>query len=247
MNNKIVLGVSGGADSSVLLHWAATKFDEIQAITFNYGQRHIKELECAVKQCESVSKKVKSLHHSVIDVGFIRHIAPTSSLTNNNIDTPSVKDIRGEAQPKTYVPNRNMIFLSILAARAEAIGATTIWHGAAQADSLAGYWDGDTPFIEKMNSILSLNRENRITVEAPLITMSKKDIVLKGIELGVDFQNTWTCYDGKDLADAESASSSLRLQGFIEAGYRDPIQYKQQERLNELYDQKGCKVINYNP
>lgn len=245
MNNKIVLGVSGGADSTVLLHMACQKFDEIHTVSFDYGQRHLKELECAAIQLKTVQSKYpdKKITHQVIDVKFIKELAPTSSLTNLDIATPNVNEVRGEAQPKSYVPNRNMMFLSILAARAEAVKAGVIWHGSAQADSLAGYWDSSEEFLTSINNLIGLNRENRIKIEAPLITMSKKDIVLKGVELGVDFSNTWTCYSGGTLSDAESVSSSLRIQGFIEAGYKDPLKYIQQDKLDAVYKSKGCKEI----
>ena len=242
---KVVLGVSGGMDSTVLLHTACQLFDEVYAVSFNYGQRHIKEIECANLQIQDVRQKYpeKQINHQTIDVTFIRELAPTSSLTNNSIETPNVKDIRGEAQPKSYVPNRNMIFLSILAARAEAVKSNLVWHGAAEADSLAGYWDGSPEFLLSINSLLGLNRDNPITIDAPLIKLSKKQIVLDGVKLGVKFENTWTCYAGKELSDAESASSSLRLQGFIGAGYRDPLRYIQQEKLDVVYKAMMCKKI----
>jgi len=96
-----------------------------------------------------------------------------------------------------------------------------------------------------MNALVALNRENRITIEAPLLTMSKEAIVTEGVNLGVDFGNTWTCYSNREdgLADATTPSSSMRVQGFITAGYQDPIQYVQQDKLNELYMAKGCKRI----
>ena len=136
-----------------------------------------------------------------------------------------------------------MMFLSIATARAEAIGASTVWHGAAQADSLAGYFDGDETFVAAMNAVNALNREHRIMIEAPLLNMSKADIIRKGVELGVDFTQTYTCYAGEELADANSASSSLRLQGFIESKYIDPVVYKQQDQLNQAYNKHKCVVI----
>lgn len=243
-NSKVVVPVSGGMDSTVLLHMAASMFDEVYAITFDYQQRHKLETAYAFVQAKIVSSKYKKdIFPKKIDVGFIRDIAPTSSLTNDSIDTPDVRKIRGEAQPKSYVPNRNMLFLSIATAYAEAVDANVVWHGAAQADSLAGYWDGDTTFVDAMNAVNRLNRERCIEIQAPLIEMSKEAIVKKGVELGVDFSLTYTCYSGDKLPDAYSASSSLRLQGFIKAGYRDPIKYKQQEDLEKIYVQNNCVEI----
>jgi 7-cyano-7-deazaguanine synthase len=243
--NRVIVPVSGGMDSTVLLHWACTQFDVVHALSFDYAQRHRRELACAEQQVQICSAKyAATVTHKTIDISFIRDIAPTSSLTNDDIATPDVRVIRGEAQPKSYVPNRNMMMLSIATAYAEAQGASTVWHGAAQADSLAGYFDGDTTFVEAMNAVNALNREHRVTIEAPLINMNKADIVRKGVELGVDFTKTYTCYAGGELADANSASSSLRLAGFLEAGYVDPIKYIQQDRLDQVYAQRGCRPIN---
>jgi 7-cyano-7-deazaguanine synthase len=237
--SKLVLAFSGGADSSVLLHMAAEKFDEVYCLFFDYGQRHKKELDCTQKQLKSLKKNVEML---VIETP-LNILAPTSSLTNNNIDTPDVREMRGEAQPKSYVAFRNMLFISYLLSYAEGIGADTVWYGAAQVDSLAGYWDGDITFVEKINELAALNREHRIKVEAPLLTMSKKEIILEGIRLGVKFSNTWTCYAGKEKADAYSPSSSLRLQGFAEAGYIDPLPYEQD--LRNVWEKNKCNKIPY--
>lgn len=243
--NRVIVPISGGMDSTVLLHWACTKFDVVHAISFDYAQRHRRELAYAQDQALiCASKGQAKVTHKTIDISFIRDIAPTSSLTNDTIATPDVRVIRGEAQPKSYVPNRNMMMLSIATAYAEAQGAATVWHGAAQADSLAGYFDGDTTFVDAMNAVNALNREHRVVIEAPLINMSKADIVRKGVELGVDFAKTYTCYAGGELADANSASSSLRLQGFLESGYIDPLKYIQQDQLDQVYAQRGCRPIN---
>jgi 7-cyano-7-deazaguanine synthase len=241
--SKVVLPISGGMDSTVLLHRAAAEFNEVHCLTFNYNQRHSKEIEYAKIQIELAKQKNPNISHQILDVSFIRELAPTSSLTNDSIDTPNVKDIRGEAQPKTYVPNRNMIFLSICSARAEAVGANVVWHGAAQADSLAGYWDGSPEFLDSINNILNLNRNSPVRIEAPLIDMSKADIVREGIKYKVDFSKTWTCYEGGELPSVSTASSSLRLQGFIEAGYQDPVKYEEQDKLDNIYKERGCKAL----
>ena len=248
MSKKLVLSISGGMDSVVLLHMAVDRgFEEIHLITYNYGQRHIREIDCVKEQIEDVKEKAPNIviTNYVADVGFIKYLAPTSSLTNTDIDNPDVSKMAGDAQPVSYVPFRNQLFNTIGCAYAEAKGADTVWYGAAEVDSLAGYWDGSNEFVSAMNALVALNRENRITIEAPLLTMSKADIVNEGVNLGVDFGNTWTCYSNREdgLADATTPSSSMRVQGFIAAGYQDPIQYVQQDKLNELYMAKGCKRI----
>jgi 7-cyano-7-deazaguanine synthase len=246
--NKIVLAISGGMDSSILLHMAASKaFTEIYTISFDYGQRHRRELQCIQKQIESINEKYMytNVHKNIIDVSYIKDIAPKSSLTNHNINNPNIKEMAGDAQPVSYVPFRNLMFLSIACAYAESVGSGTVWYGAAQADSLAGYWDGSEEFLSSINNVISLNRKSKIKIEAPLLTMSKKDIVLEGVKLKVNFNDTWTCYSNRQdgLADADTPSSSLRLRGFIEAGYKDPIQYVQQDKLEKIYLERGCKSI----
>tara|TARA_R110002126_G_scaffold290304_1_gene446968 strand:+ start:247 stop:996 length:750 start_codon:yes stop_codon:yes gene_type:complete len=243
--NKIVITLSGGMDSSVLLYKAAEKYNEVHTITFNYGQRHIKELEAAEKQLINARHDYPNVifTNKLLDVTYIKDIADTSSLTNDDIDTPDVKDIMGEAQPKSYVPFRNLMFLSILLSYAEKMEASEVWYGAAEADSLAGYWDGSVQFVDKMNQICLLNREVDVRVRAPLLKMSKKEIILNGVELGVNFADTYTCYSGEYPCDANSASSALRLKGFVDAGLQDPLRYKQQDKLDSVYIDNNCKSI----
>jgi len=235
-------------DSVVLLHMAADKgFKAINLISYNYGQRHVRELDCIQHQIDAMKSKFPDIEvdHYTADVRFIQHLAPTSSLTNTDIDNPDISKMAGDAQPVSYVPFRNQLFNTIGCAYAESKGADTVWYGAAEVDSLAGYWDGSVEFVNSMNALIALNREKRIQIEAPLLTMSKEAIVKEGVKLGVDFSRTWTCYSNRKdgLADATTPSSSMRVKGFVDAGYQDPIQYVQQDKLNELYMAKGCKKI----
>lgn len=248
MSKKLVLSISGGMDSVVLLHMAVDQgYKEINLISYDYGQRHVRELSCVKDQIDAVTAKAPDvkISHYVADVKFIKYISPTSSLTNTDIDNPDISKMAGDAQPVSYVPFRNQLFNTIGCAYAESKGADTVWYGAAEVDSLAGYWDGSNEFVDAMNNLTALNRENRITIEAPLLVMSKEAIVDEGVRLGVDFGKTWTCYSNREdgLADATTPSSSMRVKGFVDAGYQDPIQYIQQDKLNELYMLKGCKKL----
>ena len=233
-------------DSSVLLYMAQDRgFDEIHTITFDYGQRHKRELTCVQKQINNFNAWWRSfapkITNKVLDVKYIKDIASTSSLTNKDIDNPDISEMAGDAQPVSYVPFRNLMFLSICSSYAESVGADTVWYGAAQVDSLAGYWDGSEEFVNVVNDVTDLNRQNRINIEAPLLDMSKAEIIKEGIKLGVKFGDTWTCYSNRadKLADATTPSSSMRVKGFIDAGYKDPIKYVQQEKIDKLY--KDCK------
>ena len=246
---KLVLTLSGGMDSSVLLFMAQDRgYEHIHTITFDYGQRHKRELACVQKQITRFREMFAGwfnlkVTNKVLDVKYIKDIAPTSSLTNKDIDNPNISEMAGDAQPVSYVPFRNLMFLSICSSYAESIGADTVWYGAAQVDSLAGYWDGSEEFVDTVNGVTALNRENRINIEAPLLNMSKAEIIHEGARLGVKYGDTWTCYSNREdgLADATTPSSSMRVKGFIDAGYKDPIQYVQQEKLDKLYKENKCK------
>jgi len=247
MKKKLVLTLSGGMDSSVLLYMAQDRgYDEIHTLTFDYGQRHRRELKCVDKQITNFREKYKNIEvtNKVLDVNYIKDIAPTSSLTNTDIDNPDISKIAGDAQPVSYVPFRNLMFLSICSAYAESVDADTVWYGAAQVDSLAGYWDGSEEFVDTVNKVTELNRENRVKIEAPLLVMSKAEIILEGIKLGVIFRDTWTCYSDREdgVADATTPSSSMRIKGFIDAGYEDPIIYLQQGKINKLYTENNCEI-----
>lgn len=245
---KLVLAFSGGMDSTVLLHIAAAGgVKEIHTVSFDYGQRHGRELLCMDVQLRTIREKYPNIKvtNKVLDVKYLKDISPTSSLTNNEIDNPDISKIAGDAQPVSYVPFRNQMFITICCAYAESLKADEVWYGAAQVDSLAGYWDGSDLFVSSINELVSLNRQHRILVGAPLLSLSKANIVRQGVELGVNFGDTWTCYSNREdgLADATTPSSSLRIQGFIDAGYRDPIKYIQQAKLDVIYESKACSYI----
>ncbi len=245
MKNKLVLAFSGGMDSSVLLFMAAERgYEEIHTVTFDYGQRHRREMQCVPLQKWDLEEKYPNVKftNKVLDVSYLKDISPTSSLTNLDIDNPDISKIAGDAQPVSYVPFRNQMFITICCAYAESLGAETVWYGAAQVDSLAGYWDGSQEFVDSINQLTALNRQHRILIEAPLLSLSKADIIREGVRLGVQFENTWTCYSNREdgLADATTPSSSLRVQGFISAGYKDPIKYLQQDKLDGIYEENNC-------
>lgn len=233
---SIVVPVSGGMDSTVLLHKAASEFEKLHVVSFNYGQKHNKELEFAKKQVELVEEKIgkDNITYNIIKIPFFKDIAATSSLTNDSINVAKAKDVMGDPQTVNYVPFRNLMLISICLAHAESHNTKVVWHGAAQADSIAGYWDGSEEFINELNKVTSLNRRVKILVEAPLLTKSKLDIVVLGKHLGVDFTKTWTCYEGKEEACGECTACSLRLQGFIKAGYIDPISYTKEIDWNSF-------------
>ncbi len=221
--SKAVVPISGGLDSSVILSIVARAATEIYAITFDYGQKHRKEIQFAGFQLINYDTIEQ---HKILDIQFFKKIANTSSLTNNKIKVAHTKDVLGDAQPVNYVPFRNMMMLSIACSYAESVGAETVYHGSALVDSQAGYWDGSAEFLEQINHLTALNRKNRIKIEAPLINLSKKEIIRLGLDNGVRFEETWTCYEGKDKACGYCTACSSRIQGFLDNKLKDPIEYE---------------------
>ena len=220
--SKAVVPISGGLDSSVILSIACKEHDDVYAITYDYGQKHNKELlyaGCQVDEYNNIED------HKIVDIKFFKHIAPTSSLTNNNIKVAHAKDVLGDAQTVNYVPFRNMMMLSIACSYAEAVDADTVYHGSALVDSQAGYWDGSIEFLENINNLTALNRKNRIQIKAPLIKASKKEIIRMGMYNKVKFEETWTCYEGGEKACGYCTACSSRIQGFLQNNIKDPIEY----------------------
>jgi len=221
--SKAVVPISGGLDSSVILSIVARAASEVYAITFDYGQKHRKEIQFAGFQLINYDTIEQ---HKILDIQFFKKIANTSSLTNNKIKVAHTKDVLGDAQTVNYVPFRNMMMLSIACSYAESVGAETVYHGSALVDSQAGYWDGSADFLEQINHLTALNRKNRIKIEAPLINLSKKEIISLGLDNGVRFEDTWTCYEGKELACGYCTACSSRIQGFLDNKMKDPIEYE---------------------
>lgn len=233
---KCIVPISGGLDSTVIMHMAHADGYEIHSLTFHYGQRHYRaELGCARDQATKLAST-----HRLIEACFIKDLASTSSLTNDMIKVAKTKDVLGDPQTVNYVPNRNMMMLSMCTAYAETMGADTVFHGAALVDSQAGFWDGSQEFLRAINNVNKLNRRTTIEVKAPLILKSKQDIILEGHRLGVDFTKTWTCYEGKKKACGECTACSSRIKGFIDAGLQDPLEYE----IDIPWEKYGAKPIN---
>lgn len=220
MKNKVLI-LSGGLDSTVLLYDSYVKYgNNLHTLTYDYGQKHMKEIDCAFK----ISKKL-NIHNRILDVTFIKSIA-RSALTSSDIDVPNIKDVLGDPQPVSYVPNRNMMLLSIAASYAESINADEVIYGAQAHDTFSGYWDASPEFLTAINNVLNLNRRNKIQITAPFINMNKTDIVKLGQKLNVDYSDTWTCYNGREKACGTCPTCANRLKAFIDAKIKDPIEYE---------------------
>ena len=226
MKNKILVKravciMSGGMDSTLSAQMMKNDGYEIIAIHFNYGQRtQTKEQECFDLICEHL--KVSQTYS--LDLDFFKHLG-VSALTDSKIDVP-ISGVE-EGVPITYVPFRNGIFLSMAAAIAEKEGAELISIGVVQEDS-SGYPDCRETYIQAMQNAINLGTkdETDITIHMPLVHLLKSEIVKKSIELGSPLSLTWSCYKNEKEACGVCDSCRLRINGFIEAGVKDPIVYE---------------------
>jgi len=224
MKRAVVL-VSGGLDSATTLAICRQQGFEPYALSFDYGQRHRIELEAAQRVATSLG--VSDHRTAKIDL----RVFGGSALTDN-IAVPKKRDTERESEiPVTYVPARNTIFLSYALGWCEVLGAADIFIGANAID-YSGYPDCRPEFISAFEHLAAVATKagvegTKFQIHAPLITMSKADIIRKGVELGVDFSLTHSCYDptADGLACAECDSCRLRLAGFRDAGLTDPIAY----------------------
>ncbi|MDH3365261.1 MAG: 7-cyano-7-deazaguanine synthase QueC [Thermoplasmata archaeon] len=217
--------LSGGLDSTTALAIAAEKGYGIVALTFDYGQRHDREVESARRVAEHYGVK----RHIVIDLDIGGYLS--SSLTDASQEVPTDGLVRdGPAGiPNTYVPGRNMVFLSLAAAIAEGIGAESVFV-AANAVDYSGYPDCTPEFLEAFQETLAVGTKRGVEgrpvrVDAPLLRLSKAEIVREAVRLDAPLDLTWSCYRGGNKACGVCDSCRLRLNGFKEAGESDPLEY----------------------
>jgi 7-cyano-7-deazaguanine synthase len=213
--------VSGGLDSVTLLHRLVKADGRRPAVlTFLYGQKHEKEVGLAREQARLLGCST----HLVLDLTLLQSLFASSALVAPGIAVPGVEAVQGDPQPATYVPNRNMIFLALAAAYAESHGVSDIFYGAQRHD-IYGYWDTTPQFLERLNQVYQLNRKTPVQILAPFVNYSKTDILRLGLELGVDYGRTWSCYEGRETACGRCPTCAERLQAFAEIGVRDPLPY----------------------
>jgi 7-cyano-7-deazaguanine synthase len=228
MTKKAVALLSGGMDSVTAAAIVKSQGYDIYALTVSYGQRHAREIESAKR----LAIWLKATAHEVVDLPISRLLK--SSLMNPEEDVTSDEKTIGKTIPRTYVPGRNAILLSIAAAWAESIGADAIVMGVNVID-YSGYPDCGKPFIDAFTSLIKVSTRSGaeghpIEILAPLSTMSKADIVRKGIELGVPFKETWSCYKGGGEPCGVCDSCVLRKKGFSAAGVPDPALAKSSKK-----------------
>jgi 7-cyano-7-deazaguanine synthase len=226
--DKAIVLLSGGLDSATTLAIARSKDFECCALTFAYGQRHQREVEAAKK----VARSLGVVEHRLININLADF--GRSALTDPTIDVPRDRAKLGDLHeiPSTYVPARNTIFLSYALAWAEVLDSFDIFIGV-NATDYSGYPDCRAEFVAAFEKTANLataaavQGKGQYCIRTPIINMTKAEIILEGIKLGVDYSLTHSCYDpdeqGRSCGRCDSCR--LRLKGFAEAGIEDPAEY----------------------
>lgn len=229
MAESAIVLLSGGLDSTTTLAVAKDRGFAPYALSFRYGQRHSAELSAARRVAERQGVE----RHIVADIDL--RVLGGSALTDAGVEVPKGRgeEEMAEGIPCTYVPARNTIFLSFALAHAEVVGAADIFTGVTAVD-YSGYPDCRPEYLEAYEAMANLATRSavegtrRITLHSPLLRLSKADIIRTGIGLGVDYSLTSSCYDPDDEGRAcgQCDTCRLRLKGFAEAGFPDPIAYQ---------------------
>ena len=218
MAEKVVVIYSGGMDSFTVLNRAVKDGKEVYALSFNYGQRHVKELVCASNVCQQLN-----IHHKVIDISAINQLLAGSSLTDD-IDIPE-GHYEAENMKSTIVPNRNMILLSLAVAYAVSVGASQVYYGAHSGDH-AIYPDCRPEFVKKMNDVCLIANYDAVEIFSPYLHVDKTAILADGLAMGLDYSNTWTCYNGREKACGKCGACQERLEAFRDNNAQDPLSYE---------------------
>ena len=224
---KILVLSSGGVDSTTCLAMAVKEVgaENVLALSVYYGQKHDKEIQAAKKVAEYYGVQRMELDLSVIFAG-----SNCSLLKQSTEDIPlesyaqQIEETHGEHPVSTYVPFRNGLFLSSAASIALSHGCSKIMYGA-HADDAAGaaYPDCSLDFVNAMNQAIYLGSGNQLTIEAPFVSLTKADVVKKGLELGVPYELTWSCYEGGEKPCGKCGTCIDRQRAFEKNGVVDPL------------------------
>ena len=219
MKKKAIVLFSGGLDSTTCLYWALDKGYECETLTVSYGQKHDRE----VRSAREIAQKLGVKQHFVtLDFPWL----VSSSLVDKNQSIPDLPmaEIESGKIPSTYVPGRNLMFLSVAASLMDSLNADAIIAGPNAVD-FSGYPDCTPAFFKAATEAINHGTKRGVThgveVLAPLMDLNKADIVRLGAKLGVPFALTWSCYSGGDKPCGHCDSSKLRARGFSEAGVQD--------------------------
>jgi 7-cyano-7-deazaguanine synthase len=225
MKKKAVILLSGGLDSTTCMGIAQHQGFRLYPLTCYYHQRHSREIEHAKK----IAKYYQVAQHKIVNLSFLGELGG-SALTDNQmvVRTTGIKE---EGIPSTYVPARNLIFLSLATAYAEVINAIAIFVGVSAVD-YSGYPDCRPEFIQSLSKTIHLGTKmgvttkEKVSIKTPLIHLSKKETIQLGLQLKVPYHLTTSCYQGGKEACGVCDSCLLRLKGFSENQIHDPIFYR---------------------
>ncbi len=218
MSQKAVVIYSGGMDSFTVLNLAVKEGYEVLPLSFNYGQKHVKELEYAANVCKQLG-----LQHKVVDISAINSLLAGSSLTDD-IDIPE-GHYEEESMKSTVVPNRNMMLLSMAVAYAISSGANKVFYGAHSGDH-AIYPDCRPEFVEKMKAVCAIADYQPVDIVTPFLNNSKIEILTAGLKMGLDYGQSWTCYNGREKACGKCGACTERLEAFKLNNVQDPLAYE---------------------
>lgn len=218
---KALVVLSGGQDSTTCLYWALREFGaaNVEAVTFDYGQRHRVELDCARKIAQ-----LAGVRQTVLPIDTFAAIGGNALTDDSIAPEEGARDDAETALPNTFVPGRNLVFLSFAAALAYTRGIEHVVTGVAQTD-YSGYPDCRENTLKALELALRLGMDSRVTLHAPLMFMSKADTVRLAQDVGAMDAMAWshTCYNGEVPPCGRCASCELRAKGFAEAGVADPL------------------------
>lgn len=220
-DKPVVCIFSGGLDSTVLIYALVKKYksENVKAIGFNYGQRHSAELSKAVKTAKKLG-----VDYKIIDISFVSDIVKDvcSLSAVSTVRLPTDSESSADVQANFVVPFRNLIFQSIALSYAESLRSEIVYLGIQNGDN-HGFWDCRHEYYTELNKLTALNDKYKIRVLTPLIDFSKADEIKLGRELGVDFRDTWTCYNGGEKPCGICHSCAERLRAFQSLGLKDPL------------------------
>lgn len=215
---KVVVIYSGGMDSFTVLHHALKQGHNVYALSFNYGQRHVRELDAAATVCQQLN-----VPHKIVDITAINSLLAGSSLTSD-IAIPE-GEYEEDNMRSTVVPNRNMILLSLAIGYAVSIHAEAVYYGAHSGDH-AIYPDCRPEFVEKMNAVSLIANYEPVRIEVPYLHCDKAEILAAGLAMNLDYSQTWTCYNGRTHACGKCSACTERLAAFAANYVTDPLTYE---------------------
>jgi 7-cyano-7-deazaguanine synthase len=218
IGEKAVVIFSGGMDSITLLNYVKSLGYGVYGLSFNYGQKHVKELVFA-----KLWGQLECEEHKIINLDFMKDIANDSALTGNK-EMPK-EHYTHENQKVTVVPNRNMVMLSIAVAWAENLKTDKVFYGP-HANDLTIYPDCRPVFVEAVSKASELATFSEVKIFAPFVNITKSQIVALGTKLGVDYSKTWSCYEGRDRACGKCGTCQERIEAFKENELIDPSPYE---------------------